>query len=248
MIHTFMSDRKLQQHAILLCAISLPLEADYYNELKLTAEGLESQKELAARRANYEWMDMIVDILEIPMKRDLWARLKFTQPFGMEFEEATGLRWAQEEFEILRQAHSFASCLASNLSWANMMFANCLPHCIAVYLHPDEWVREERGKEIADMIRCILAVEKEVFHTRLAKKPGQRGFVLPALAECLRDVGFHLFQLARYVMMLGHQTEYKLDSTEMIELAEILYGGSATTKDLLESTFAFLHAEGKQCW
>ena len=93
-----------------------------------------------------------------------------------------------------------------------------------------------------------LAVEKEVFHTRLAKKPGQRGFVLPALAECLSDVGFHLFQLARYVMMLGHQTQYKLDSTEMIELAEILYGGSATTKDLLESTFAFLHAEGKQCW
>ena len=240
MVHQFMQDRTLQLHAIVLTEVALPLEANYYEELRQTAEGIEAQKALAAGRANFDWLQTIFDTLEVPTQKAFMSRLGLTKPLQPPLDYAfaeSDLEWAKAEMDIVNLAHTFAFHLASHVCWANMTFSEALPHAAAVYLHNCPDVRKHRVGKLSQMIECLLSVEQQVIIQNKSDT---------TLAECLRDVGFHLHQLARYTLVLASQSGYDPNCPLMMELMELLYAGSGTTKELLESTFAFLHRKVQQ--
>ena len=235
-----MQDRSLQLHAIVVTEVALPLEANYYEELRLTAEGIDSQKALAAGRANYDWLSTVLETLEVPMHKPFMNRLGLTKPLQPPLEYAfaeLNLEWAKAEMDIVNIAHSFAFHLASHVCWANMTFSEALPHAAAVYLHSCPEVRKDRVGKLKQMIECLLSVEQQVIVQNRSDT---------TLAECLRDVGFHLHQLARYTLVLAAQSNYDPNCRLMMELMDLLYAGTGTTKELLESTFAFLHRKVQQ--
>jgi hypothetical protein len=152
MFNEFLQDRTLQLHAIIICFVADPLENDYSASLEAQKGGPGSMTEWAARRADgaSAWLRTVALILLVLHGRTLFARLGMApsgdQPIPHEFRPA----WLEDERSLLAVVFKFVVALSSNVYWSQVMFALCLPHALAILLHP------VRAKRVGGMARLKL--------------------------------------------------------------------------------------------
>jgi hypothetical protein len=209
MFHDFQTDRQLQLHAIVVTEVAGPLEYQYVTDLQEQAKGSDGRAAWAAKRASGTevWWATAIAILLKAQSMPLMARLGLSPPCNPPVAYDNSQAWLEDEKSLVKLLHHFATILAANTVWANMMFMLCLPSAIAGLLHTRKALRRE---------------------------------AMDRLKTCLEDVAFNVQQLPREIMARALQCGFDADNQDIRLLALNLYAGSATTKDILESTFAHL--------
>ncbi|CAJ1366373.1 unnamed protein product, partial [Effrenium voratum] len=209
------ADRRLQQHAILITSVAQPLEKFYHDSLE--AQKANSRLFAATRSAG--------GVLMKAHNARLFRQMGLSPRFGN--VPAGNEPWVQEEVEMVKLVWTFASHLASNISWSQLQHKYSLPHAVAVLAHPSPEVRRS-GMDL--LKRMTLAIRKAM------EKSSTHGY----LTDVLRDVGWHEQVLPTEIMIMMWQTGFDAENAQLLHLAAQLYSGSCTTKDVLESTFAHL--------
>ena len=227
MIAGFMSDGRLQQVARLIVEISSPLENAYYKALEAAAEGWHVQASFAASRSLGQYVDTVHDILEKLGQKKLHDVLQMTKPSRRARPEEMP-EWALQEQELLSTCSKFAASLASNVFWSNAHFWMSMPALLSTVLSKDSARRAEAKQHAKLLVTTVLKAERHECSDG-------------AWSALLADLGWHKQQFARETMALFLQADFDSKNTCLRKLAKRMYMGSSTTKDLLESTFAFLH-------
>ncbi|CAE7628136.1 rplM [Symbiodinium sp. CCMP2592] len=227
MIAGFMSDAYLQQVARLIVVISSPLENAYYKALEAAAEGWHAQASFAASRSLGQYVDTVHDILATLGGQKLHDALQVTKPSRRPRPEEMPA-WALKELELLSTCSSFASSLASNVFWSNAHFWMSMPALLSTVLSKDSARRAEAMHHAKLLVTAVVEAERHDCSD-------------VAWSAMLADLGWHRQQFARETMALFLQSGFNCRDTSLRKLAKRLYLGSFTTKDLLESCFAFLH-------
>ncbi len=229
MFADFMGDRTLQLDAIIIVAISSPLEAEYSADLEAQRSGAAGLAEWAATRSSGSdhWWETAKQVVKMSQNKNLFSRLGLSPSSSTPLPFDIDIPWLKEEKDVLRKVQSFAIALASNVVWSEVMFWLNLPHAAAVLLNPN---REKREQDMKRLKELITAVEKA---ERLAIQD-------PALRDCLEDLGWNAQPLAREIMAHCFQSGFDPHNEELRKIMWRLYTGSNTTKECLESTFAHL--------
>ena len=136
--------------------------------------------------------------------------------------------WAQREAATLQTCHEFAVSLASNVFWSNAKYWMAMPELIACTLSHSPEERESAMVHARALVEAVLAAEHHDCDD-------------PTWQLLLSDLAWQKQQLPRETMALCVQCGFSSQDVRLRKLAKRLYLGTATTKDILESTFAFLH-------
>ena len=269
MFAELMADRDLQKHAIVITDVAAPLETEYCYD-----RGVQSQGKLplldwaAARSAGGEdsWWGTISEILHKPYQTEIYQRLGITQ--ACEEPLDPDLHFLAEEVCWVEDVHNFANCLASNMTWRQMMFKYSLPHGAAVLLSRDRQTRETGMDLLKKIIECVLVAEAQFVQSNylvvfLCEQPDhddlengrEQHRLSTALArkedmvidtrdrqiiDLLSDVGWQEEVLPRELMVIMFKSGYNAHDPEARKLMMRMAMGSSTTADILESVFAYL--------
>lgn len=106
----------------------------------------------------------------------------------------------------------------------NLQYWFALPQLLACVLHFDKDQREQGLKHARAIIAALQKAEAVAAPSAILK-------------DLLQDLAWQKQQLPREIMALILQNK----NSELRALAERLYTGSPSTKDILENAFAFLH-------
>ena len=235
MYFDLISDRRLQIDAICITEVSQPLVAMYQSGLKMQKD---NQLAFAIQRAQAgegSWWSTCGEILEKIHSSSLLLRMGLTQRLGEEAAEEEDHEWLAAEGQMLQTVYDFSVALASNVAWSQVMFRYSLPHAIAPLASRNRKVREDAMALLKKMVDALLA----------AKRPEHDGNT--DLQKVLDALAWHRQPLAAEVVMSLRQTHFDPHSEETRRVAVELYAGSATTKDVLESTFGFLQDVSRRC-
>ncbi|CAE7879247.1 unnamed protein product [Symbiodinium microadriaticum] len=227
MVAGFMSDRRLQQTARLIVVITQPLEAAYYAALETASGGWHHQSRFASERVLGSFWETVEGILRTLCTATLHDMLQLTKATRAH-RPADLPEWAQQETATLQTCHEFAVHLASNVFWANAKYWMSIPELIASTLSKNPEERAAAMEHTKALIEAVLAAENWVSADPLWKL-------------LLSDLAWHKQQLPRETMALCLQSDFDDRNVRLRKLAKRLYLGTATTKDNLESTFAYLH-------
>lgn len=178
MFSDLIHDRQLQVDALIITSVSQPLEAMY-------AEDLEEQKngscEFEAQRAaggEASWWGHVGAILMKVHNAGLMRRLGLTQ--RVRRPVTYQLPWAQLERETLEAIWNFATELAANLAWSQLLYKYTLPHSFAVLASDNPVLRSEGMELLKSMVECL----REALRASAAHGD-------PALQDAIFDVAWH---------------------------------------------------------
>ena len=227
MIAGFMADPYLQQVAHMIVHISQPLEDSYYKALKAASKGWHTQAAFAAKRAQGQYVRTMHDLLATVQtdSSGLHDALRMTRASRRAAPQDTPA-WAQKELELLRTCNKFACCLASNVWWSNAHYTMAMPDLLVNCRDPAELTSAMTHAKA--LVSVIVDAERH-------------SCTDAAWTSLMVDLGWNKQQLARESMALLIQSGYDASNHNLKKLAKRLFMGSASTKDTLESTFAFLH-------
>ncbi|CAE7804126.1 rplM [Symbiodinium sp. CCMP2456] len=229
MIAGFMGDQYLQEVAQLIVHISQPLEDAYYKALKAASSGWHAQATFAADRSLGQYVRTVHAVLATVQTElsGLHNALRMTRAARRAPPEELPA-WAKKELELLRTCRKFATCLASNIWWSNAHYSMAMPDLVATVNCHDPTEMNSAMAHARSLISTIVDAEG-------------RSCADAAWPSLMADLGWNKQQLARESMALLIQSDYDRSNSELKKLAKRLFMGSASTKDTLESTFAFLH-------
>ena len=227
MIAGFMADPYLQQVAHMIVHISQPLEDSYYKALKAASKGWHTQAAFAAKRAQGQYVRTMHDLLATVQtdSSGLHDALRMTRASRRAAPQDTPA-WAQKELELLRTCNKFACCLASNVWWSNAHYTMAMPDLLVNCRDPAELTSAMTHAKA--LVSVIVDAERH-------------SCTDAAWTSLMVDLGWNKQQLARESMALLIQSGYDASNHNLKKLAKRLFMGSASTKDTLESTIAFLH-------
>ena len=261
MISTFLNDDKNRAHAVILCDLTSPLEDGYVSSQSEMSSGPQESIAWTAERAGGSWFAMIQSIALILQSIRFTKRLRLTQPSRRPPEQVPS--WLKPEQAILLAAWEFGVHLMSALLWAFLLHTYRLPHAAACLLMENSRRKEEAVMSLNRMIKTLVAALWRIqyffyfFSARFFKQGVVDYQVLLAanstseaedmycrdtennlfLGKILQDVGWNYQQLPREIMGMVLQGKDQL----LHEILWLLYFGPSTTKEICESTFAFLH-------
>ena len=231
MAWTFSKDHILQLQAILLVTLTQPVEQEYSYDLKAMSEGAVAQGQWHARRAQgtYSWMGTIRKILNILHSDKLYKRLRFTMPVSFGLNAAPGAL-LEEEQSTMEMIWTLGLEMISQYTCTHVMFGMTMPHAFAFFLLPDQ---DERAAAVAQLRRIIEAVIK-------AFRQLKSGKCSSGLESCCEDLGWPKTQLCLDMICLLLKANFDPCDTDCIRLAQLVFQGTGSTKDVLESVFAHL--------
>ena len=123
---------------------------------------------------------------------------------------------------------NFAVALASNVFWSNSHHWMSLPALLASVQSKSAEQRDVAMEHAAKLVKVVLLAEQHVSQQ-------------PAWTALMDDLGWHRQQFPREIMALLVQGQFNSRDQNLKRLSKRLCMGTATTKDNLEKTFAFLH-------
>ena len=227
MFADLVSDRSLQLHAMILVEVAAPLETMYVNDLKKQQA---DQLGYAVERAQAglgSWWGSCAQILQKIHSNTLLHRLGITPRLTAE-PVAFDMEWVQQEQITLELVFNFATILASNLAWSQVMFKYSLPHGIASLASRSRAIRENAMQLLREMVEAVLA----------ALQPRHSGNT--GLQEVLKAVAWQRQAFVAEIITTLRQTNFDPHHETIRRIAIELYSATASTKENLESTFGFL--------
>lgn len=225
MVLDILEDRDLQKVCIIICKVGGVLETTYRTDLELM-KTKENQHFFAAHRATEtKPLSMALACLSKIQDDALLARLGMTPPHdGINVAADSNVGWVGKERKLMKCIFSFGSALASEIIWSFCHYRWTLPHALAIYLRPDAAERKRGANHLKRIAYTILKAEQ-------VEQPKAE------LMACLQDVSWHSEQVSRKILQAGFACDWDPDSRELQDLAKRCWGGSTSTKEILESCF-----------
>ncbi|CAE7232718.1 unnamed protein product [Symbiodinium sp. CCMP2592] len=221
-----LSDDRLRCSAEILCRVTRPLHKRYQFDLQAQKEGLEKTLQWNAERCVGSSLEATNEILVSTASPALYAAMKMTPHCS----PCATPDMLPDEMELAKQAFTFASHLAGNFAWSELLHQFTLPLAAGSLLLADEEKGQRALRRIGALIDAVVKAED-----MMKTKPG--------LAQLLQDLAFQEESLAREVMIRLRKAQYKLDHPEaqtVVRLMRSFFGGSSSTKEILESCFGHL--------
>lgn len=230
MVHEFLSDTLLRYQAIVIYSVGAPLEQAYQESLE-AMKSVDGQLRFAANRAWTMNCSIAFQCCSKFCDDDLLSRLGFaapgkdqTMPMAPNLDDEPPAGTLVElEMKVHQLIFNFGATLASETLWTYAHFHWTYPHCLAVYLLPDEKDRAAAAKHIEDIAKAINAAE-------CVNKPSAE------LKACIQDVSWCSEPLNRLLMQVGLRDGF-LNNQHLIGCALKLFAGTGSTKEVLESCF-----------
>ncbi|CAE7811014.1 unnamed protein product [Symbiodinium sp. CCMP2592] len=221
-----LSDDRLRCSAEILCRVTRPLHKLYQSDLQAQKEGLEKTLQWNAERCVGSSLEACNQILTTTSNPALYMAMKMTPHCN----PCATPDMLPEEMELAQKAFSFATNLAGNFAWSEMLHQFTLPLAAGSLLLADREKAQRALHRIGAIIDAVVKAE-DMLRTK------------PALGQLLQDLAFQEESLAREVMIRLRRAKYKLDDPEaqtVVRLMRSFFGGSSSTKEILESCFGHL--------
>ena len=219
-------DPDLRSSAEIIVQVGTPLHEQYRNDLKSQKDGVDSMLEWCAQRALASTQLTVIKIFKVQASKTLFRalRLPYCNP-PLPYDQCM-----QHDIDITDKACKFATHLAANYGWGEMLHYYTLPLAATSLIAKDVADREKGMKHLKRLVEAIIHAE-ELVHTN------------PSIQPLLTDLAFTEEPFAREIMILLKRSDYSLESelaTELQAAMVKLNSGSSSTKEILESTFAHL--------
>ncbi|CAE7760134.1 unnamed protein product [Symbiodinium sp. CCMP2456] len=207
------------------------LHLEYSRSLQQLQRGQEAMMTFQAERSAGSWFHTINDMLARSMSPLLVATL------GMHPAPMRGARPHDPEHPILQtdqtlvQLHwTFLVDLIANRVWSQSFYSLTWPFILAQAFLPEH--RARSNASVLWKASCTAVLELESF---VAANPTNG-----SAAALLGDIGSNTWQITREIFVLGTQTSWNPEDSEIRATAWALFASPAATKDLLESAFNFV--------
>ena len=224
-----MGDDQLRAAGEILVHVTRPLHEQYKNDLDGQKNGLEAMLEWSAQRSLASTQATVINIFKMQSSKALFRAMRLPHCYPpLDYDE--NLVELQDDITLTEKAAKFATHLSSNYAWGEMLHHYTLP-LAATSLLAGRAADQQRGlKHLKRMVEAIVHAE-DVAETN------------PSVRPLLRDIAFPDEPLAREIMVLLKRGDYSLESVSTQEARDVMLkfcSGSASTKEILESTFAHL--------
>ncbi|CAE7631480.1 unnamed protein product, partial [Symbiodinium sp. CCMP2456] len=223
-----LSDDRLRCSAEIFCRVTRPLHKLYQNDLQAQKEGLQETLQWNAERCVGSSLKASNQVLASTSNPALYMAMKMTPHCS----PCATPDMLPDEMELAQKAFTFATNLAGNFAWSEMLHQFTLPLAAGALLLADRDKAQRALRRIGALIDAVVKAED------LLKSKTK-----PALAQLLQDLAFQEESLAREVMIRLRRAQYKLDDPEAETVARLMrrfFGGSSSTKEILESCFGHL--------
>ena len=221
-----MCDDDLRSAAEIIVQVGTPLHEQYRTDLKSQKDGVDSMLEWCAQRALASTQLTVIEIFKVQGAKTLFSglRLPYCNP-PLPYDKCM-----QHDIDITEKACKFATHLAANYGWGEMLHYYTLPLAATSLIAKDVADRDRGMKHLKRLVEAIIEAE-EMVQTN------------PSIQPLLTDLAFVEEPFAREIMILLKRSDYSLDSELANELQAAMVkfnSGSSSTKEILESTFAHL--------
>ena len=221
-----LSDDRLRCSAEILCRVTRPLHKLYQSDLQAQKEGLEEMLQWNAKRSVGSSLKASNEILASTSNPALYMAMKMTPHCN----PCATPDMLPDETELAQKAFTFATNLAGNFAWSEMLHQFTLPLAAGALLLADRDQAQRALRRIGTLIDAVVKAE-DMLKTK------------PLLGQLLKDLAFQEESLAREVMIRLRRAQYNLDHPEAQTVAQLMrrfFGGSSSTKEILESCFGHL--------
>ncbi len=227
MFRDIMCDDLVRSCAEILTHITKPLHEQYRDDLANQKNGVERMLEWAAQRSLGSTQSTVIKIFQAQASKELFTSLRLPEcspPLAYNADEL------QDDVMLTKKAASFAVNLSANYAWSEMLHHFTLPLAATGLLAQNQADQKKAMKNLKRIVQALSRAE-ELAPTN------------PSVQALLRDVAYQEETMAREIMILLLRGNFSLDSPEASEVCEAMRrfnSGTASTKELLESTFAHL--------
>ena len=223
-------DRYLQKQIRIIIDTLQFLHEEYAEDLRAHAEGQQAQAVWQAARCNGAWYRTIADTLTFIQSDAMNARLELVpKPLaGEPFSPADAQ--VQDDVALVRTLFTYAVQLCANRAWSQAFHVYLLPYAFGTILSNTLEERDLGARHLKLISLSLLKLED------FCQQHPQRKIA----SQLLEALGTRRWQLVREMIVTGHQNQWNAEGPEMQALARAVFSGSASTKESLESAFAFV--------
>ena len=229
--NSLLEQRKLQKQLRMIVDVLQFLHQEYMEDGKAHAAGQEATTLWQGKRAMGAWYSTIARTVELLQSPSMAARLDLKpMPFSLDQQPLSKEDPAvQEDLSLVRQLYGFVVDLCANRAWSQAFHIYLFPYCAAALLS------NEPGAEgkVRGLATSLLQLEEKVQDLPRAAKQHP-------LQELYQDIGTSSWQIVRELLCTGQQAQWNPVKPELRALLLSLFGGTASTREPLESAFAWL--------
>ena len=227
-----MQDSLLRASAEIVTRVAQPLHLQYAQDLRAQQGSAQELLEWNAQRSLGASMLAASDILSTVTDPSLFTAMRLTPhcrppvPFDNERSRVE----FQDDFQLTEKAIAFSVELAANFAWSEQYHSLTLPMAAASLLAQSVEDQTLGLKHLKKLVSAIVMAEEA------AKTKSQLHGVLTTLA-------FQEEPFARELMILLKKGRFRNDSDSVQDCKKVMTKfckGSASTKEILESTFGHL--------
>ncbi|CAE7614243.1 unnamed protein product, partial [Symbiodinium sp. CCMP2592] len=231
-----LQDRTLQHDMRIIVDVTGPLHEEYQRYLDVHQSGHTELLQSSAQRSLGSWFGTVMKTVGLLQSTSLIARLELTPgPVARRVLELTDPA-VSEDVRVINRLFDLVVELAANRMWSQAHHGLLFPYVFAAAAVDDARERARATRLLRDLANAWLKLEDAV-----VAAPGG------PCAELLQDLGTSTWQVTREIFIQGRSCDWNLANAELQALCSTLFGGPISTKDILESTFAYLRDTMRQC-
>ncbi|CAE7273491.1 unnamed protein product [Symbiodinium microadriaticum] len=231
-----LQDRTLQHDMRIIVDVTGPLHEEYQRYLEVHQSGHADLLQTSAKRSLGSWYGTVMKTVQMLQSTKLIARLELTPgPVARRVLAMTD-ETVSEDVRAINRLFDLVVELAANRMWSQAHHGLLFPYVFAAAAVDDAREASRAKRLLRDLANAWLKLEDVV----LAAPAGP-------CAELLQDLGTSTWQVTREILIQGRGCDWDLDNVELQNLCRALFGGPISTKDILESTFAYLRDTMRQC-
>ena len=228
--NSLFEDRRLQKQIRIIIDSLEFLHQEFASDCKVHAAGQRACAHWQGQRSQGAWYKTVCRMFEFLQSPQMIKRLDLQlKPFSR--HQAPLLpddAAVKEDCFLVTRLFNFNVDLAANRRWSQSFHMYLLPYSLACVLAEGQDVETR----LRNMAGSLLKLEEVVNNLPAGKHH--------ILRDLYKDLGTSDWQITREILVVGRQANWSAQDPDLRSLAECLFAGSASTKESLESAFAWL--------
>ena len=228
-----LQDRSLQKDLRVIVDVLDPLHREYQEYLEVHKNGQHAVLQASAQRSLGKWFRTVTDTLSLLDSNNLLTRLELTPVTLGKRVMALGDKAAAEDVRVTRCLFDVTVELCANRMWSQAHHCLVFPYVFAAAAAESERASNKARCLLSNLAAAWLKLEDT------AKESNK-------CAPLLEDLCTAQWQITREMLVVGTNCGWHLQNEQLQELCFACFAGPMSTKDILESTFAWLRDSMRQ--